>query len=157
MTLAVVFMFGAAVLFWAVPEFVIGLYIDVRAPANLDVVRHAVVLLGIAAVFQVFDGVQVAAAGALRGLKDTRAPMVIGFLSYWVIGLSSGLVLSFGLGWGAPGLWWGLVLGLGAAALLLAIRFRRSTRRLRAAAGDSASFGTGLDTPLPVEESGRAA
>lgn len=130
MLLSVGFMFLAALLFWIVPEKVIGLYIDVNLADNLDVVRHAVVLLGVAAVFQVFDGVQVAASGALRGMKDTRIPMVIGFLSYWVVGLTFGLTLAFVFEWGAPGLWWGLVLGLGTAAVLLSVRFLIITRRM---------------------------
>lgn len=130
MLLAVGFMFLAALLFWVIPEKIIGLYINVNLAENLEVVRHAIVLLGIAAVFQVFDGVQVAASGALRGMKDTRVPMVIGFLSYWVIGLVFGLTLTFVLGWGAPGLWWGLVVGLGTAAILLSLRFLKITRRM---------------------------
>ena len=132
--LAVVFMFCAALLFWFAPRAVIGLYLDVRLPANQEVVQIATILLGVAAVFQVFDGVQVAAAGALRGLKDTRAPMIIGFFSYWVIGLTSALVLSFEAKLGAVGLWWGLVLGLAAASVLLSGRFNRKTRRLAAQA-----------------------
>lgn len=128
--LAVGFMFLAALLFWIVPEKVIGLYIDVNLTANTEVVRHAIILLGIAAVFQVFDGIQVAASGALRGMKDTRVPMVIGFLSYWVVGLTCGLTLAFTLEWGAPGLWWGLVVGLGTASLLLSVRFLVTTRRM---------------------------
>ena len=123
--LAVTAMLGAATLFWTVPHAIVALYLDTTDPANTAVVRLAVTLLGVAAVFQVFDGVQVAAAGALRGLKDTRVPMLIGFFSYWVIGLSSGGILGFGLERGALGLWWGLVLGLAAAAVLLTWRFCR--------------------------------
>jgi MATE family multidrug resistance protein len=127
MGLAAAFMLGAALLFWSVPEAVIGLYLDLDDPANAAVVRQAVTLLGIAAVFQVFDGVQVSAAGALRGLKDTRVPMFICFVAYWVVGLPSGLGLGFAAGGGASGLWWGLVLGLAAAATLLSWRFLRQT------------------------------
>jgi MATE family multidrug resistance protein len=86
-------------------------------------------LLGIAAVFQVFDGIQVSAAGALRGLKDTRKPMRIGFISYWLIGFTSACLLGFVLQLGAPGLWWGLVLGLAAAAVQLSRRFHKLTAR----------------------------
>ena len=124
------------------PRSVIALYLDTADPANADVISLAVTLLGVAAVFQVFDGVQVAAAGALRGLKDTRVPMLIGFLSYWVIGLSSGYVFGFVLGWGASGLWWGLVVGLATAAMLLLRRFRRRTRLLEA----------GLLPPIKIED-----
>ena len=121
--LAILFMSIAAVLFWVIPRHIIGLYIDTAAQENLDVVGIAVVLLGVAAVFQVFDGAQVAAAGALRGLKDTRVPMIINVISYWVIGLSAGLLVGFVLDGGAVGLWWGLVVGLGVAAILLSYRF----------------------------------
>jgi MATE family multidrug resistance protein len=71
----------------------------------------------------------VTAAGALRGLKDTRAPMLLALLAYWGIGLPTGWLLAFGLGRGGPGLWTGLVLGLAAAAALLALRFARHAGR----------------------------
>ena len=90
----------------------------------------AVTLLGIAAVFQIFDGVQVSAAGALRGLKDTRVPMVLGFVSYWLLGLPVSAALGYWVGWGAEGFWWGFVLGLAAAAVLLTGRFYRRVRHL---------------------------
>jgi len=86
-------------------------------------------LLGIAAVFQLFDGVQASIAGALRGLKDTRVPMLIGAVSYWGVGISVGAVLGLGAGWGAEGLWWGLTLGLATASVGLSLRFARATRR----------------------------
>jgi len=129
--LAVLFMLGSAIGFWVVPRPIIGLYLDLNNPANDEVVVLAVTLLGVAAVFQVFDGVQVSAAGALRGLKDTRIPMLISLFSYWALGLVCSYVLGFGLGLGARGLWWGLVLGLGSAAVLLSWRFYRMTTRKR--------------------------
>lgn len=122
--LAALAMSGAAVLFWTAPRAIVALYLDLDA-SNAPVVSLAVTLLGVAAVFQVFDGVQVSAAGALRGLKDTRVPMVIGFVAYWAVGLSAGYLLGFRLGWGAVGLWWGLVIGLASAAILLTWRFGR--------------------------------
>ncbi len=125
--LAALFMSAAAIVFWIMPRSIIGVFLDLDAADNRAVVELAVTLLGIAAVFQVFDGIQVSAAGALRGLKDTRRPMLIGFVSYWLIGLSSAYVMGFIIGWGAVGLWYGLVLGLAAAALLLTGRFRRMT------------------------------
>ena len=130
--LSAVFMLVAAVVFWVAPRTIVGLYLDLDAPANQDVVRLAVSLLGIAAVFQLFDGVQVTAAGALRGLKDTRVPMVLSFCTYWLVGLTSGYVLGLRMGGGATGLWWGLVLGLAAAAIVLSARFLRQSRRATA-------------------------
>lgn len=129
MLLAGLFMAGAAVLFWTVPHAIVRLYIDPAAPGNEGVAAVAVSLLGIAALFQVFDGVQVAAMGALRGLKDTRVPMVIALFTYWGIGLSTGYGLGIGLRWGVEGMWWGLVVGLAAAALLLCTRFYRHVHR----------------------------
>ena len=123
--LAATFMFGTAMVFWLWPRTIVGLYLDLDMPQNQEVIRLAVVLLGVAAVFQIFDGVQVAAAGALRGLKDTRAPMVIGFISYWLFGLSTSWVLGFELEKGPQGLWWGLVTGLVVASSLLTVRFYR--------------------------------
>ena len=127
--LATLFMAITAVLFWTIPNRIIGIYIDTQNPQNTEVVQIAVVLLSVAAVFQVFDGVQVASAGALRGLKDTKIPMVINVISYWVVGLGGGLLIGFQLDRGAVGLWWGLVVGLAAAAFLLSWRFRRTTVR----------------------------
>jgi MATE family multidrug resistance protein len=135
MLLAGTFMVGAALLFWTAPNAIVGLYLDPSIPGNADVIALAVSLLGIAALFQVFDGVQVAAMGALRGLKDTRGPMIIALITYWGIGLSTGYVLGITLQWGAEGLWWGLVIGLAAAALLLSLRFRRRIRRVSAIPG----------------------
>lgn len=131
--LAGLFMLGAAILFWTIPRPIVGLYLDLSDPANTQVVALAVTLLGIAAFFQLFDGLQVTAAGALRGLKDTRIPMVLSFCTYWLIGLTSGYVLGLQLDRGPRGLWWGLVLGLASASLVLSLRFHwRSRRAVRA-------------------------
>jgi MATE family multidrug resistance protein len=128
--LSTAFMGVAALAFWLLPRPIVALYLDVSAPANADVVPLAVTLLGVAAVFQVFDGVQVAASGALQGLKDTRIPMLIAVATYWGIGLTSGYVLGLRRGWGAEGLWWGHVVGLVAASILLLLRFRRTVERV---------------------------
>lgn len=130
--LGLTFMSISAVIFRVVPEAVVGLYLDLSDPSTGDVIRLATILLGIAGVFQVFDGIQVSAAGALRGLKDTRMPMLIGFVSYWVIGLSTGYLFGFVLGRGAEGLWWGLVVGLASAATMLSSRFRLLSSRISA-------------------------
>ncbi|MBW3535209.1 MAG: MATE family efflux transporter [Gemmatimonadetes bacterium] len=98
------------------------------------VVGLAVTLIPIAGVFQVFDGLQVVASAVLRGVGDTRAPMVINVLGFWLLGMPVSLLLGFRMGAGPVGLWWGLVAGLGvvAAALLARIRQRlgRELRRL---------------------------
>ena len=99
-----------------------------------DVRALAVGLIPVAGFFQVFDGLQVVAAGILRGLGDTRAPMVVNLLGFWLVGLPVSLLLGFTLDLGPPGLWWGFVAGLGAVAALLmvrvATRLRRPVRRL---------------------------
>lgn len=100
----------------------------------------AVQLLLLAAVFQLSDGLQAASGGALRGLKDTRVPMLITTLAYWGLGMPLGWWLGLARGGGAPGMWVGLIAGLSAAALLLTWRFARLSRGdrvlgLRALAG----------------------
>ncbi len=117
------FMMISAICFWAFPRSIISLFLDVESALNREVVLTATVLLSLVAVFQIFDGLQVTAAGALRGLKDTRIPMLIAVISYWFVGLTSGYVLGFQLDFEGVGLWWGLVLGLTTAALLLSWRF----------------------------------
>ena len=87
------------------------------------VVQFAAGLLVIAGVFRLFDCAQATAAGALRGLKDTRVPMLIGATSYWIVGIGIGLLLAFGFGLEAKGIWWGLTGGLATAAVLLNARF----------------------------------
>lgn len=131
--LALATMVLTAALFRFAPHLVVGLYLDAGDPANAVVVGHAVVFLGVAAAFQLFDGLQVAAIGALRGLKDTRVPMLLTLVSYWVVGIGSGLALAFLAGLGGVGLWWGLVLGLGVAGAALVSRFVALVRRWRAA------------------------
>ena len=148
--LASVFMVGAAILFWTVPETIVALYLDTGAPENAPVVELAVALLGVAAVFQVFDGVQVAASGSLRGLKDTRVPMVIALATYWGVGLTTGYLIGLQWGGGARGLWWGLVVGLAAAAVLLLWRFQWRSGRL---AASSASSPVPSAAPAPLEGS----
>ena len=119
-----------AALYWFAPELVVGLFIDMRDPRNAGVAAFAITFLRIGALFQLVDGLQVAAIGALRGLKDTRVPMLITLVSYWAVGLGSGAYLAFGLGLEGPGLWYGLVAGLAVAAVWLTRRFALLARRV---------------------------
>jgi len=91
----------------------------------------AATLVLYAAAFQFPDGIQALSAGALRGLKDTRLPMAITLLAYWGLGMPLAAGLALGLGWGAQGMWAGLILGLSAAACLLTWRFVRLARYVR--------------------------
>ena len=129
--LGVIWMLLAAALFLSVPRLLIGLYVDLSDPRNQPMLAVALTLLPIAALFQVFDGTQAVAGGALRGLKDTRLPMVICFIGYWLVGISAGSLLGFWAGYGAIGFWIGLALGLAVTAILLTLRFHRLARHLR--------------------------
>ncbi|MBD3882952.1 MATE family efflux transporter [Phormidium tenue FACHB-886] len=125
--LGAAFMGLMSILFWLAPQTIIALYLDVNNPENGAVVDLAKVLLSIAALFQLADGVQATSVGALRGLQDTRVPMLIGLLSYWGIGLSISYGLGFSLGLGGVGLWWGLAIGLLVQAFVLTWRFHQTT------------------------------
>jgi MATE family multidrug resistance protein len=122
LALGIAFMGAAAIVLWTWPRAIIGVYIDVADPANRETVEIARHLIAIAALFQVFDGVQVIAAGALRGYKDTLVPMLLASGGYWGAGFAGGWVLAFPLGYGVVGLWWGLALGLAVVAVLLTLR-----------------------------------
>jgi len=91
---------------------------------DLEVVAMAATLIPIAGVFQVFDGTQVVSIGLLRGVGDTRWPMIANFIGYWLVGLPVSLWFGMHLGWGPVGLWWGLVVGLALVALVLVARVR---------------------------------
>ncbi len=117
LTFAVVFMTGGA---WLARGFTV----------DSAVITLAAQLLGVAALFQLFDGTQVVASGALRGLTDVKVPTVITFVAYWLVSLPVGYLLAFHTGLSALGLWIGLASGLASAAVLLGWRFHRLTRKL---------------------------
>jgi MATE family multidrug resistance protein len=125
LALACFFMAFTSALFLAVPRYVIHFYVDTRGPQNAEVVAMASMLFGIAAIFQIADGVQGVVGGTLRGLRDTRIPLHISVLAYWGIGLTTGFLLAFVGKLGAVGLWFGIGAGLSAAAVLLALRLYR--------------------------------
>jgi MATE family multidrug resistance protein len=113
------FMTFTMIVFLLVPETLARLY-----SSDVPVVALAASLLPIAALFQVFDGTQVVAMGVLRGVGDTRVPMLLNLLGFWLAGLPVGAALAFRMGMGPRGLWWGLALGLAVVALLLLRRIR---------------------------------
>ena len=108
----------SATLLFSVPERIAALY-----TSDAEVIAMAAQLLLLAAIFQLSDGIQVASNGALRGLKDTRVPMLISGFAYWAVGMPVGLWLAFPHGLGAAGMWMGLIAGLSVAAILLTSRF----------------------------------
>ncbi len=83
-------------------------FIDVDAAANQEVVRLAVAFIGVAALFQLVDAAQAIGAGVLRGLQDTRVPMIFAAIGYWVLGIGAGTWMAFHLRMGGVGIWLGL-------------------------------------------------
>lgn len=116
-------MIVTAILLFTAPKFIIGIYTN-----DPEVAQVAVSLLFMAAIFQISDGLQVGGFSALRGLKDTRIPMVVNFISYWLVGFPSGYLLGIYLGYGPEGLWIGLITGLSVAAVLHNYRFHKLTK-----------------------------
>ncbi|MCD1617578.1 MATE family efflux transporter [Salipiger manganoxidans] len=125
---AVLALSGVAVIatiaaFLLIPEPLLALFLSPDEPQREAILRLGSQLLIVAAVFQLVDAAQVVVLGLLRGLQDTRVPMLIAGFSYWGLGLPVALGLGFWADWGAVGIWSGLVIGLGMAALLLLRRF----------------------------------
>jgi MATE family multidrug resistance protein len=126
--LGAAFMSGSALLMIAAPQPLLRLF-----TSDPPVIATGVALLAVAAVFQLFDGVQVVATGALRGLGDTRTPMVSNLVGHWALGLPVGYTLCFWLNTGVVGLWGGLSAGLIAVGAVLLYVWQRDIRRLRLA------------------------
>ncbi|MBC7103674.1 MAG: hypothetical protein H5U13_10765, partial [Parvibaculum sp.] len=97
-------------------------------PENANVIALAVSFLAIAALFQVFDGAQSICAGMLRGLQDTRVPMIYAGVGYWIIGLSSGVLLAFPLKLEGVGIWLGLAAGLATVSVMMISRWTRRAK-----------------------------
>jgi MATE family multidrug resistance protein len=98
--------------------------------SNLLVIHAGALLLLVAGVFQLFDGLQVTIAGALRGAGNTRTPMIVHLFGYWIIGLPIGAMLCFKTGWGAIGLWIGLCVGLILIGSILVFAWMRMIKQL---------------------------
>jgi MATE family multidrug resistance protein len=128
LTLGISFMAVTAFAIWAMPRLFVSAYVDVDDPANAAVVALAIKFLAIAAMFQLVDGAQAVAAGVLRGLQDTRVPMLIALFGYWVIGFGTSGLLGFWAGWEGVGIWVGLAVGLLAVSILLMWRWHARAR-----------------------------
>jgi MATE family multidrug resistance protein len=116
-----------ATLYFFYGDVLVGMLIGQDALSSRAVAVLAIQLLAIAACFQWFDGIQVIAAGALRGLKDARFTMIASIMGYWGVGMTTALFLSRSINSGPSGVWWGLVVGLGTTALILVLRFEKLT------------------------------
>jgi MATE family multidrug resistance protein len=123
--IALSFAFGATMvaLFLMFPEAIIALFLDTTKPDTAAIIVIGAQLLVMAALFQLADAMQVMALGLLRGIRDTRVPMIAAAVSYWVIGIPSSYILAFHFNLGGIGLWSGLVIGLLAAAGSMMWRF----------------------------------
>jgi MATE family multidrug resistance protein len=126
--LGVGFMVFTALLMVLVPRALVGVFLDLGEPKNAPVVAFAVSFLFLAALFQLADGAQAVGAGMLRGLQDTRMPMIYAAVGYWGIGLPVAAALGLGTSLGGVGIWIGLALGLTAVALLMLWRWIRRER-----------------------------
>jgi MATE family multidrug resistance protein len=126
LAIGVVFMASAAAAFLLVPAPIIRLF-----TGDPTVVSTGIWLLFIAALFQLFDGLQGVATGVLRGLGDTRTAMISNFAGHWLLGLPIGYVLCFAAGWGVVGLWVGLCVGLVVVAVTLVWTWAARSRAVR--------------------------
>jgi MATE family multidrug resistance protein len=120
--MGVAFMGTMALGMWIFPRELVTLFLD-DVPANATVIALAVSFLKVAAAFQLVDGAQVIGAGMLRGLHDTRWPLIFALIGYWGVGLGIGAWLAFAADWKGVGIWIGLASGLAAVAALMLVRW----------------------------------
>ncbi len=129
---SMLFASATMVLYITAGPFLVGLFLSPDEPARAAIIVIGASFLIVAALFQLADGAQVMAMGLLRGVQDTRGPMLIAAFSYWGVGLPTSYILGFPLGYGGEGIWAGLVVGLTTAAVLLMLRFWRGPGRVDA-------------------------
>ena len=122
------FMSMTCILFLVLPETLVSIFLDRRDPDNATALSLAAGYLAIAGIFQLADGAQVVAAHALRGLSDTKIPMVLAIIGYWAVGLPTAYWLGFAADWRGSGIWLGLAAGLGFCAVVLVARFAMRER-----------------------------
>jgi multidrug resistance protein, MATE family len=122
------FMSCTAICFLVAPGLLVGLFLDPANPANTHAFQLAAGYLVVAGLFQLFDGTQVTMGAALRGLSDTRVPLLIALVGYWLVGFPVSYILAFPLGLNGVGIWWGLAAGLASVAVILTMRFAMRDR-----------------------------
>ncbi|MCW6529897.1 MATE family efflux transporter [Sphingomonas sp. MMSM20] len=118
----------SALTMWVAPRLLVSAYLDLGNPLNAPVVHLTVSYLAVAAVFQLVDGIQVVAAANLRGLQDTRVPMLVALFGYWVVGFGTAIVLGFRTPLAGVGIWMGLAAGLLVVSILLMWRWSARDR-----------------------------
>lgn len=121
--IGVAFSVATALVLLVVPRSLIGIFLDVSDPLNAHVVSIGVSFLAVAALFQLVDSTQVIGGGALRGLHDTKVPMIFAAVGYWGIGMGVGAFLAFRTPMGGVGIWLGLALGLAVVAMMMVVRW----------------------------------
>jgi multidrug resistance protein, MATE family len=123
--MASAFMAAMSLVIILAPHLLISAFLDTADPANAGVVNLAISFLMFAALFQIADGAQAVGSGMLRGLQDTRVPMLYALTGYWGIGLPLGMLLAFPFGFNGVGIWMGLSVGLCVVAILMVRRWMR--------------------------------
>lgn len=123
-------MFLITVLYLVAPRFLLSLDVNVNLPANAELVRQGIKFLAILGLFQLFDSLRIIEAAVLRSLKDTKFPMMISFVSFWLIGLPCSFLFSLWLHYNGMGIWNGLVLGIAVGSAILFVRMRRMLRKV---------------------------
>lgn len=124
----------AAVLIWFGAPLIVDGFLDLEDAATAPLMPIALSFLAVIAFMQIFDTSQAVAAGVLRGLKDTRVPMIYALIGYWLVGLAASILLGFVAGWGGVGIWIGTAVGLALVSALLIGRFYRMTAQRAATA-----------------------
>ncbi|WP_299561164.1 MATE family efflux transporter [uncultured Sulfitobacter sp.] len=124
--MSLVFSAVTVAVFVLFPDVLIGIFVLEEETAKAQILQIGVGILFMAGLFQLVDGLQAIALGVLRGVQDTRMPMIYAAVSYWGVGVPCSYLLGFTLGWQGIGVWAGMGMGLGFAAILLSLRFWRS-------------------------------
>ncbi len=117
-------MLAASIVLWFFPEALVGIFLNTDDPTNADVLQIAVSFSIYAGFFLLIDGTLMVVTNGLRGLRDTKSTFWISVIAYWAIGIGLGGWLSFSVGYGAAGLWFGLVAGAIAGIVMALLRFR---------------------------------